>query len=99
MLDATPFLFPTEFPRIRRSALDTFQVKLGCRRNQSCVYGHVDSGPQRTEVMYRETLSFFGRHRDDRLDLTKGVPKLNPLRYRVEQAVGPGGRCGGALAA
>lgn len=91
MLDTAPLLFPTDFPRIRRSALDTLQVNLGYRCNQSCVHCHVDASPRRVEVMplevVGEVIAFLGRHRVDRLDLTGGAPELNPhFRDLVGQA-------------
>jgi len=97
MLDTTPLLFPTEFPAICRSALDTLQVNLGYRCNQSCVHCHVDAGPKRTEVMpagvVGEVLDFLRRVRPARLDLTGGAPELNPgFRHLVAEAAGRGVR-------
>ena len=39
------------FPAIRRGRLDTLQVNVGYRCNQSCVHCHVGASPHRTEEM------------------------------------------------
>jgi radical SAM/Cys-rich protein len=91
MLDSKPLLFPTDFPPLARRALDTLQLNLGYRCNQSCVHCHVDAGPKRPEVMSRETvdaaLAFLTRERPRTLDLTGGAPELNPeFRRLVHEA-------------
>jgi radical SAM/Cys-rich protein len=95
MLDSKPLLFPTDFPAIRRLELDTLQVNLGYRCNQSCVHCHVDAGPKRTEQMSAETvdavIDFLRRERPGTLDLTGGAPELNAhFRRLVEAAAGLG---------
>lgn len=71
----------SDFPAIRRGALDTLQVNLGYRCNQSCLHCHVNAGPNRTEMMARETidlvLEVLERRRISTLDLTGGAPELN----------------------
>jgi radical SAM/Cys-rich protein len=73
------------FPALRRRRLETLQVNLGYRCNQSCVHCHVNAGPQRTEQMSRETvtdvLAFLEVSGVRRLDVTGGAPELNP-RFR-----------------
>lgn len=70
------------FPPIRRARLETLQVNLGYRCNQSCLHCHVNAGPNRTETMARETLAdvlaFLEVSGVRRLDLTGGAPELNP---------------------
>jgi radical SAM/Cys-rich protein len=87
MLDSKPLLFPTDFPEVRRRALDTLQVNLGYRCNQSCSHCHVDAGPKRTEQMAAETIDavidFLRRERTRTLDLTGGAPELNPHFRRL----------------
>ncbi len=77
-----PLLRQHGFPAIRRGPLETLQVNLGYRCNQSCLHCHVNAGPSRTEEMSRETitdvLAFLGVARVRRLDLTGGAPELNP---------------------
>src|SRR5204862_1795451 len=45
------------FPALRRRQLETLQVNLGYKCNQSCLHCHVNAGPTRTEMMSHETLS------------------------------------------
>ena len=69
------------FPTVRRAELETLQVNLGYRCNQSCLHCHVNAGPQRTEMMSRETvadvLAFLDVSGVKQLDLTGGAPELN----------------------
>jgi radical SAM/Cys-rich protein len=86
-----PLLERTEFPAISRGKLDTLQVNLGYKCNQSCVHCHVNAGPGRTEMMVRETvdtvLDFVCASGVELLDVTGGAPELNPhFRYLVERA-------------
>lgn len=81
MLDSKPLLLPTDFPPLARERLETLQVNLGYRCNQSCVHCHVDAGPKRREEMSAQTsdavLDFLARGRIARLDITGGAPELN----------------------
>jgi radical SAM/Cys-rich protein len=84
-----PLLEATEFPPIRRSRLETLQVNLGYRCNQSCLHCHVNAGPHRREQMGRETLdeiiAFLERSGIKSLDVTGGAPELHPdFRLLVE---------------
>jgi radical SAM/Cys-rich protein len=77
-----PLLAPTDFPPLRRRTLDTLQVNLGYRCNQSCVHCHVNAGPNRTEEMSGDTVdavvAFLTASPQVRaLDLTGGAPELN----------------------
>jgi radical SAM/Cys-rich protein len=69
------------FPAMGRRQLDTLQVNLGYRCNQSCLHCHVNASPQRTEMMSRETvadvLAFLEVSGVRQLDLTGGAPELN----------------------
>jgi radical SAM/Cys-rich protein len=71
----------SDFPAIRRKQLETLQVNLGYKCNQSCVHCHVNAGPARTETMSGETmnqvLAFAQAARVSKLDLTGGAPELN----------------------
>jgi len=77
-----PLMRQSEFPEIRRRRLDTLQVNLGYKCNQSCVHCHVNAGPTRTEMMSLEVindvLAFAQASRIGKLDLTGGAPELNP---------------------
>jgi radical SAM/Cys-rich protein len=86
-----PLLRNRDFPAIARKRLETLQVNVGYRCNQTCVHCHVNAGPNRTEVMPREvadTVLAFLRNSDVKtLDLTGGAPELNPhFRYLVTGA-------------
>ena len=75
-----PLLRQYRFPPLRRKRLETLQVNVGYRCNQSCVHCHVNAGPQRTEVMspevIEEVVAFLPRV--DTLDITGGAPELHP---------------------
>jgi radical SAM/Cys-rich protein len=77
-----PLLKATDFPPLRRRAVETLQVNLGYTCNQTCVHCHVNAGPNRTEQMSRETIDAVLDvlvAKDIRmLDLTGGAPELNP---------------------
>ena len=72
----------TSFPRIRRRRLETLQVNVGYKCNQTCVHCHVSAGPNRTESMARETvddvISFLEASGVHTIDITGGAPELNP---------------------
>ena len=77
-----PLMRITDFPPIRRAKLDTLQVNLGYKCNQSCVHCHVNAGPTRTEMMSLETindvLAFLQASHVGKIDITGGAPELNP---------------------
>ena len=90
-----PLLEPTDFPPLRRARIETVQVNVGYRCNQSCLHCHVNAGPRRTEEMSRETadlvLEFLRASGAATLDLTGGAPELHaPFRYLVDSARGIG---------
>ena len=83
-----PLLSSTNFPVLRRHQIETLQVNLGYRCNQSCQHCHVNAGPQRTEEMTPETvdavLDFIAASpRIRNIDLTGGAPELNPQFRRM----------------
>lgn len=75
-------LEPSDFPAIRRRVLDTLQMNLGYLCNLSCTHCHVAAGPNRTELMTRDTidtaLEFMRRQKPRALDVTGGSPEMNP---------------------
>ena len=86
-----PLMEISDFPAIRRNRLDTLQVNLGYKCNQSCLHCHVNAGPTRTEAMSRETvfevIAFLKAAGIATLDLTGGAPELNPhFRLLVKAA-------------
>ncbi len=76
-----PLLQQIHFPPLRRARLDTLQVNIGYRCNQTCVHCHVNAGPNRTEMMDAETLALIPRVLAARgigtLDITGGAPELH----------------------
>jgi len=78
-----PLLRQYGFPAVRRKRLETLQVNLGYRCNQSCVHCHVNAGPTRTEMMpdavIEEVIRFLPQVAT--LDITGGAPELHP-RFR-----------------
>jgi radical SAM/Cys-rich protein len=92
-----PLLAATDFPPIRRRALEALQVNLGYKCNQSCLHCHVAASPQRTEMMDSDTIALvvdvLRERRVGTLDLTGGAPELN-LHFRdlVRQARAAGVR-------
>ena len=81
MRDTRPLLDQVPFPAIRRGKLDTLQINVGYRCNQSCFHCHVNAGPNRTEEMSAQiadlVLDFAERRRISTLDITGGAPELN----------------------
>jgi radical SAM/Cys-rich protein len=77
-----PLLTSSDFPALRRRAVQTLQVNLGYRCNQSCQHCHVNAGPTRTEEMSGDTVdavvAFLAASPEvQTLDLTGGAPELN----------------------
>lgn len=78
----------SEFPQIRRRAIETLQLNLGYRCNQSCLHCHVNAGPNRREEMTDETvdavIDFLAANAEiTAIDLTGGAPELNPNFRRL----------------
>ncbi|MCL4711737.1 MAG: arsenosugar biosynthesis radical SAM protein ArsS [Pseudorhodoplanes sp.] len=90
MHDPWPLLDKIAFPALTRRRLDTLQVNVGYRCNQSCVHCHVAAGPNRTEEMAGDTIdtviAFLERQRISTLDITGGAPELNPHFRRLVTA-------------
>jgi radical SAM/Cys-rich protein len=81
MRDTLPLLDKIPFPAIWRGRLETLQVNVGYRCNQSCFHCHVNAGPNRSEEMSGAVadivLEFLHRRRIPTLDITGGAPELN----------------------
>src|SRR2546421_12932327 len=90
MRDTWPLLDKIPFPAIARGRLETLQVNVGYRCNQSCVHCHVNAGPNRTEEMDAATadlvIAFLERRRISTLDITGGAPELNANFRRMVTA-------------
>ncbi|HEX3164496.1 MAG TPA: hypothetical protein VHQ92_18115, partial [Pseudolabrys sp.] len=76
MRNTLPLLDKIRFPAIRRGKLETLQINVGYRCNQSCVHCHVNAGPNRTEemtgVIADLVLDFLRRKTVPALDITGG---------------------------
>ena len=91
MRDTLPLLDQVPFPAIRRGKLETLQINVGYRCNQSCFHCHVNAGPNRYEEMSAEVadvvLDFIARRQIGTLDITGGAPELNAnFRRLVREA-------------
>ena len=80
------------FP-LKPTGLDIFQLNLGKMCNQVCQHCHVDAGPDRKEIMTKETmercLEIIEKNNFSTIDLTGGAPELNPnFRWFVESIRG-----------
>lgn len=76
---------------LRATRITTFQINVGKLCNQTCAHCHVDAGPDRREIMSRETaeLSIRALAQTDipTVDITGGAPELAPcFRYLVEES-------------
>ena len=79
-----------KFPLLPKT-LEILQINVGYMCNQVCAHCHVDAGPDRKEIMTRQTMQqcldvirMTGAHT---LDLTGGAPEMNPdFRWFVEEA-------------
>lgn len=76
-----PLLENGDFPSLKRRHVETLQVNLGYRCNQSCLHCHVNAGPGRKEEMDADTvdllLDYLPHAGVRKLDLTGGAPELN----------------------
>lgn len=83
-----------QFP-LKPKPLEILQINVGYMCNQVCEHCHVDAGPDRKEIMTKETMQqcldvikTTGAHT---LDLTGGAPEMNPnFRWFVEEAAKAG---------
>jgi len=75
---------------LRPTGVEIFQVNIGRVCNQTCRHCHVDAGPDRREVMTRETMQLCLKALDGcdihTVDITGGAPEMNPnFRWFVEE--------------
>jgi len=78
------------FP-LKPTALEILQINVGYMCNLTCEHCHVDAGPERKEIMTRETMQECLRVIDESksvstVDLTGGAPEMNPdFKWFVEE--------------
>ncbi len=75
---------------LKPTKIDIFQINVGKMCNQVCAHCHVDAGPDRKEIMTRETmqqcLDALEGTDISTVDLTGGAPEMNPdFRWFVEE--------------
>lgn len=73
------------------TGITVFQINVGKLCNQTCRHCHVDAGPDRKEIMTRETAEQCVRALEKTsiptVDITGGAPELNPnFRWLVEES-------------
>lgn len=88
--------FKTELERINPSLLclarlETLQVNMGNRCNQSCAHCHVEGGPNGKRIMSRGVMDtiidFLREHPGLTVDVTGGCPELNPnFKFFIDRA-------------
>ena len=77
------------FP-LKPTGIEIFQINVGYMCNMTCKHCHVDAGPDRQEIMTKETLEYCLdalKHSDiETVDLTGGAPEMNPhFRWFVDE--------------
>jgi len=75
---------------LKPTTIDIFQINVGKMCNQVCAHCHVDAGPDRKEIMTRETMEQCLKALEgtdiSTIDLTGGAPEMNPhFRWFVEE--------------
>ena len=75
---------------LTRGQTSTLQINVGLMCNQACRHCHLEAGPNRSEIMSRETIdqvvAYAGRTRFQVVDITGGAPEMNPnLGYLIEK--------------
>ncbi len=81
---------PIGFNPLRPTNVDVLQVNMGKMCNQTCAHCHVDAGPDRKEIMTRDTMQLcldaIEKGNIHVADLTGGAPEMNPdFRWFVEE--------------
>jgi radical SAM/Cys-rich protein len=81
--------------RLQPSQIEIFQINVGKLCNMTCRHCHVDAGPDRREIMSRDTIDACLKALDQTnahtVDITGGAPELNPhFRYLVDECVARG---------
>lgn len=75
---------------LKPTGIDVFQVNVGKMCNQVCAHCHVDAGPDRKEIMTKDTMQqcidAIKNTSIKTVDLTGGAPEMNPnFRWFVEE--------------
>lgn len=76
---------------LKPTGIEISQINVGKMCNQTCKHCHVDAGPDRTEIMAKETMqecihALKNNPSIKTVDLTGGAPEMNPdFRWLVEE--------------
>ena len=76
---------------LRATGVEIFQVNIGKMCNQVCAHCHVDAGPDRKEIMTKETMqeclnAIKNNPSLKTVDITGGAPEMNPdFQWFVEE--------------
>ncbi len=86
---ASKLLSANLFP-LKPTKIEIFQVNMGKMCNQTCHHCHVDAGPDRKEIMTKDTLQLcvdiVAKNKFPIVDLTGGAPEMNSeFRWFVEE--------------
>ncbi len=81
---------PIGLSPLKPTQIDIFQINVGKLCNQTCKHCHVDAGPDRREIMTKETmiecLTALEKSGASTVDLTGGAPEMVPhFRWFVEE--------------
>ena len=68
---------------LKRKIPEILQVNMGKKCNQRCLHCHIDAGPEKTEMMEKDTiLKILELLKESNsihtVDITGGAPELNP---------------------
>lgn len=78
---------------LTRKEISTLQINLGKKCNQACLHCHVDGGPDRKEMMEKQTIDriieLISKDKTiEIVDITGGAPELNPhFKYLIDKLV------------
>jgi len=76
---------------LQRTQAQTLQVNVGRLCNLSCRHCHLEAGPNRTEIMTRETMAQVvecaSRCSFSAIDITGGAPEMNPHLLELMEGV------------
>jgi len=83
------------FSPLKPAGIEIFQINVGYMCNMTCKHCHVDAGPDRKEIMTRETftlcLEAIRQSKIQTVDLTGGAPEMNPnFRWFLDELSGMG---------
>jgi len=84
------YLKKSGIDKLKSRKIEIFQINLGKMCNQTCKHCHVDAGPDRKDIMTKNTMQLcldkLSETDIPTVDLTGGAPELNPnFKWFVEE--------------